>query len=97
MDAYEFLEKVHDRESFFAFVRALIADRDAAVALERESPSGSYAESDAGGWYNTVIETYLSAALNWAQTTGMGLSQGLPEDPSWKSFAVFLYCGKIYE
>ena len=96
MDAFEALEKVHDRESFFAFVRALIADRNASVAQERQVSSSPYS-AHAGGWDNTTIETFLRAALSWAESTGMGVSQGLPEEPSWKAFAVFLYCGKIYE
>jgi hypothetical protein len=37
------------------------------------------------------------AALSWAEDTDMGVDQGLPPEPSWRAFAVFLYCGKIYE
>jgi hypothetical protein len=97
MDADELLEQVHDRESFFEFVRALIADREEAVRRERESPSDPYATTDAGGWANTRIERFLDAALRWAEDTNMGVRQGLPKEPGWKSFAVFLYCGKSYE
>lgn len=79
------------------FVRALIADREAAVALEHKSPNNSRGGPDAGGWYSFTIEAYLDAALSWAEATRMGADQDLPEDPSWKSLAVFLYCGKIYE
>ena len=61
--------------------------------MEPSSPSGP----DAGGWENTTIEDYLESALSWAKFTNMGYSQGLSEEPNWKSFAVFLYCGKIYE
>jgi hypothetical protein len=96
MDLYEALEHVHDRSSFFDFVRALIADREASVAQERQNPSGPYGP-DAGGWENITIEGFLEAALAWAESTSMGVTQGLPEEPSWQAFAVFLYCGKIYE
>lgn len=89
-------DSVHDRESFFAFVRTLIADRQASVATERGAPSNPYGP-DAGGWENVSIESFLEAALAWAESTSMGVSQGLPSEPSWRAFAAFLYCGKIYE
>lgn len=87
---------VHDRESFFAFVAALEADRCASAVAERTRPSNSYGP-DAGGWENVTIESFLEAALAWAKSTGMGESQGLPAAPTWRGFAVFLYSGKIYE
>jgi hypothetical protein len=89
---------VHDLESFFAFVRALIADRAAAVEAEKQKLTPFLGlVQDAGGWYNVTIQAYLEAALGWAEDTGMGESQGLPIAPSWEAFAAFLYCGKIYE
>lgn len=93
-------DAVHDRESFFAFVRALVADREAAVENEKRQPTDPRViglVQDAGGWYNFSIESYLEAALAWAESTGMGESQGLPPGPSWQAFAAFLLCGKIYE
>lgn len=90
------LDAIHDRESFLAFVRALTADRRASVAAEQQAPSSPHGP-DAGGWENVTIEQFLEAALAWAESTGMGVQQGLPAEPSWKSFAVFLYCGKTYE
>lgn len=96
MDLHTLLEQVTDRASFFAFVQALIDDRRDAAEQEKLTPSSPYS-ADAGAWENTTIEHYLDAALAWAKTTNMGTSQGLPEAPSWKAFAVFLYVGKIYE
>ena len=87
---------VHDRDSFFAFVRALVEDREASVTAERNSPSSPYGPA-AGGWENITIEGFLEAALAWAEATSMGFSQGLPYEPTWQSFAAFLNCGKIYE
>lgn len=81
MKLQELLEQVHDRESFFKFVRALIDDRSL----------------NSGEWQNTTVETFLEASLAWAEDTDMGESQGLSKEPSWEAFAVFLYCGKIYE
>ncbi len=48
-------------------------------------------------WENTTIEDFLSAALAWAEDSNMGMTQGLPEEPTWRTFVVFLYSGKIYE
>ena len=87
---------VTDRKSFFDFVRALIEDRRAAAAVERIAPSSPYGP-DAGGRENDTIEMFLEAALAWAESTNMGVRQGLPLEPSWQAFAAFLYCGKIYE
>jgi hypothetical protein len=98
MELHELLEQVQDRESFLRFVAALIQDRKAAVAAEAANPTPFLGLCpDAGGWYNTSIEGYLDAALSWAESTDMGVRQGLSEDPSWQAFAVFLYVGKIYE
>jgi hypothetical protein len=93
-------DTVHDCESFLAFVRALVADREAAVEAEKQNPTDPRVLGlvpDAGGWYNFTVEAYLNASLSWAEDTGMGVSQGLPPEPSWRAFAVFLLCGKIYE
>ena len=60
MDVGDLLEQVHDRESFFAFVRALVADRRAAVSAEQRRPTDPRGPGpDAGGWYNVTIEAYL--------------------------------------
>ena len=87
---------VHDLDSFLAFVAALVEDRETSVAAERVDPSSPYGP-DAGGWENITIESFLFAALRWAESTGMGVRQGLPAGPSWEAFAAFLLCGKVYE
>jgi hypothetical protein len=46
------LEAVTDANSFLAFVRALVADRESAVQRERAQPSSAWGP-DAGGWENT--------------------------------------------
>ena len=95
-DPAELLDQVNDRESFLAFVRALIADRVDEVEKERIQPSSPWGPG-ANGWENGTIETFLDAAVRWAEDSNMGQIQGLPEGASWRAFAVFLYCGKIYE
>ena len=81
----ELLDQVNDRDSFFAFVQALIEDR--------RSPRGPRAH----GWENGTIEDYLDGALRWAIDSEMGQSQGVPQAPSWRMFAEFLQSGKFYE
>jgi hypothetical protein len=87
---------VHDRASFLEFVLALAAERRASVEAEQVAPSSPYGP-DAFGWENTTIERFLEGAWDWATATDMGVSQGLPAEPSWRAFAVFLDCGKSYE
>jgi hypothetical protein len=96
MPLEQLLDQVTDRSSFFIFVSALIADREKEVEEEKHMPTNPYG-GGVTGWENVTIERFLEAALAWAQSTNMGQTQGLPEEPSWKAFAVFLYCGKVYE
>jgi len=94
-DLDKLLDNVKDRESFLVFVKALVADREEAVKLEKENPCSPY-EPDAKGWENTSIEHYLESAVAW--TEGWIDRDGeIPEEPSWNSFARFLYAGKYYE
>ena len=90
------LEAVADATSFLAFVHALVADREAAAARERAQPASPYGP-DAGSWENDRVETFLAAAVRWAESTNIGLAQGLRADNPWRRFAQFLYLGKIYE
>ncbi len=96
MDGSNLLEKVEDAPSFLAFARALAADRSRAAGEEKAAPRSLYGP-DAGGWENTSIESFLDAAISWAEDSDFGLAQGLSPANPWRQFAVFLYCGKIYE
>ncbi len=96
MELHEQIETVADAQSFLAFVRALQLDRVASVAAEAKAGSSAFGP-DAGGWENTSIENFLEAAIAWADATDFGVTQGLAVENPWKRFAVFLYCGKIYE
>jgi hypothetical protein len=86
----ELLGQVKDRESFLAFVLALVEERELAEKIEKEEPE-KYRFSGALGWENGSISSFLSAALACAED-GSHL-----EEASWRGFAEFLYCGKIYE
>ena len=83
---------VHDETSFLAFVAELARDKVRASKMNA-------VESDAPrGWQNQTIAAFLESAVAWAEDSNFGRRQGLPDDASpWRRFAVFLYCGKIYE
>ncbi|MCU6499569.1 hypothetical protein LPN04_17380 [Rugamonas sp. A1-17] len=81
MQLHDRLEAVIDEATFLDFVRALTADR-----LENSQE-----------WENGTIEDFLEAASSWADDSEFGSRQGLSNASPWKKFAVFLYCGKIYE
>lgn len=91
---FEALEAVHDRASFLDFVQLLVDEREQASRLEARSPE-DYRWEGALGWQNTTIEGYLSGALQ-CTLDNEGRNDFLAE-PSWRSLAEFLYCGKIYE
>lgn len=97
MDLEDILENVHSRETFLTFVHALAADKRDESNKEREHPSNPWGPG-ANGWEHDSIESYLEAALAWGESTSAEThTRSLPEEPSWKAFAEFLYCGKIYE
>ena len=85
MDTSGLLAAVNDQASFLAFVRALKTEREQGL-LSRDAE-----------WENDTIESFLGAAIAWAEDSDFGASQGLRDTDPWKKFAVFLYCGKIYE
>lgn len=95
-DSGDRLEQVVDLRSFLVFVGALIDDRVADVAKRRDQPVDPFGRGP-NGWETDTIEDFLDAALRWAEDSDMGQKQGLPETPSWRALAVFLYCSKIYE
>jgi hypothetical protein len=70
-----------------------VRDQDTFLAFVR----ALHADVESGGWEHSTTEAFLEAALAWGESTDMGQELGLPPGPSWRAFAVFLYCGKIYE
>jgi hypothetical protein len=89
-------DKVKDAESFLNFVRELIADREDEARKEQVSPSAPFA-SGANGWENGQIETFLEAAVAWADASNFVEKQNDPAYNPWQQFAQFLHAGKIYE
>ena len=90
MRSIELLVHVKDRESFLAFASALVEERKLAEKMEREEPE-KYRFCGALGWENGSISSFLGAALACVEDGSHF------EEASWRGFAEFLYCGKIYE
>ena len=90
MRSIELLGQVKDRESFLAFAKALVEERELAEKMEIEAPE-KYRLCGALGWENGSISSFLGAALACAEDGSHF------EEASWRGFAEFLYCGKIYE
>lgn len=75
------LDEVKDEKSFLLFVKSLIKDR--------QSPDD---------WESNTIGEFLESSVAWAEDSDFGINQDSDlETNKWKQFAVFLYCGKIYE
>jgi hypothetical protein len=90
----ELLDKVNSRETFLAFVAALVEDRRDADAVEA-SDSQRYRWSGANGWQNGTIVTFLDGALAYAQSPNWPERES--DAPTWRDLAKFLFLGKIYE
>jgi hypothetical protein len=90
------LEAVTDSRSFLDFARVLVADRQDEIRKEQAGASSPYGPG-ANGWENGTIEDFLDAAIRWAEASDFGKRQGVSPDNPWRQFALFLYCGKIYE
>jgi hypothetical protein len=85
-DLFNLCEDVTNEATFLIFVTALKRHRvdvDTGVLPDN--------------WENDSIAAFLGGAISWAEDSEFGRSQGLRADNPWKQFAVFLYCGKIYE
>ena len=88
---HEIVTNVNSKESFLAFVEALAQDRIDEIEKEKIKPSNP---SGAGtnGWQNTTIENFLESVHSFGQD-----SSEIKEEPTWKTFALLLLAGKMYE
>lgn len=85
-DLSDVLERVHDRDSFLAFVNLLRLDL-VDENIRESSPHGP----EANRWQNGSIEAFLEAMLAW------GSSYPIGEEPTWQNFARLLFAGRSYE
>lgn len=96
-DLQKMAESVRDKSSFIEFINALKEDRLEELKREKQSPSSPYGPG-ACGWENVSIEAFLDAMSEWADATSALTNQPMvPADPSWRSFAMILLAGKLYE
>ena len=96
MESRKLIDTVNDEKTFLKFVAELRKDRETEVKAQTATPIDPFGRGPYG-WENHTIEDFLEAAQAWAEDSNFGESQGLKEASPWKKFAVFLYCGKIYE
>lgn len=88
----KYLDEVNDKESFLAFVKALIAERHEACKIEEANPD-RYQLNGALEWNNAGLVDFLDAAVAcWEAVPARG-----PQEASWAVFADFQLCGKMYE
>lgn len=73
-------ERVNDGASVLAFVRLLIKDRVYEVEKKSVSPSSPYGPG-VNGWENGTIESYLDAALRWAEDSALGKEPEAAQNP----------------
>lgn len=84
------LETVSDRDSFVRFTKALAKERELAMRIERNDPT-YYCLDGALGWKNADITSFLYAGLLCLE------SSTEPTEVTWKTFADFLYYGKVFD
>ncbi len=90
-------DRVTDRKSFLEFVKDLADERYRSIEIESHTPSSPYGP-EALGWENTRIDSFLDAAVSWAESAAQDTNSDLASPAElWRWFAIFLYCGKIYE
>ncbi len=96
MSLTEKLENVVDCDTFLEFVKALIEDweADEAEIISKKKLNIYSPAWDNSEWQNGSIGQYLEAASAWAEAIK---EERMPENPTWRTFAEFLYAGKIYE
>jgi hypothetical protein len=95
-ELFEALQSVRDEETFLHFLLAMRDDRQASIALEKQSPSSPYGP-DARGWENTTIERFFETAVRWARDSMNGNPfYRKPENP-WRRCADILHAAKGYE
>jgi hypothetical protein len=90
----DYLDEVHDRDTFIAFVWALIRDREETTERENQAPPEQRGYG-AFGWQNDTIDSFLAAAL--ACLDANETRDDYLREPSWQGFAHFLFGGMIYE
>jgi len=95
LNLYDLIDKVKDQKSFLFFVKALLQDKEEEVS---KNQSLDLCGRGANGWENHTIESFLAAAIAWAEDSDFG-KNNKPElkDNPWQQFANFLLAGKSYE
>lgn len=91
MELHQLLENVNSKQSFLDFVDALRRNRVDELEKEKNRKSSPYGLR-AEGWENRTIESFLDAIHSFGQD-----SNEIKEEPNWRTFALLLMAGKMYE
>jgi hypothetical protein len=89
LDLDDLLENVNSKETFLAFIHALMNDKIAEDKEEKIKPSAPDSDGH-NGWVNQTIPDFLESVHAFGTD-----SDQIKLD--WKSFALLLYAGKFYE
>lgn len=87
----DLIEDVVDLETFLRFARALQAECSADA---RDSPNAVNLTPSKRGWYNNRLDSYLEAAISWADDSSRVRPFAVNH---WKFLADFLLAGKLCE
>ncbi|CAM5640700.1 hypothetical protein MAUB1S_11026 [Mycolicibacterium aubagnense] len=90
------IERVTDLPSFVAFLAALRDDRTDAAAKDRLNPPSPHGPG-AHDWENVSIESFLEAAVGWAEDWKDREDGPLADSNPWRVAARIIYAGKYYE
>jgi hypothetical protein len=88
---HKLYDDVKDEASFITFALALIQDRES-VARFPTTADGFHGE-----WASNSIESFLEAAVAWAEDSNFGARPGPKSTNPWRLFATFLLAGRGYE
>jgi hypothetical protein len=98
MNLNDLANQVTDEKSLINFIEALSKNRKDEIEKAKETISScSQFGSDTGGWENTEIQDYLSAAASWAEDTLNNTESYKRPDNPWTRVAHILLMGKLYE
>ncbi|TXI73761.1 MAG: hypothetical protein E6Q49_03850 [Limnohabitans sp.] len=87
----EALGTVCDEQSFIRFAERMAADAPS------KAKGSVQPWMETGGWENTTLKDFLSAACSWVEDSDFGARPGPKSVNPWQQFAMSLWAGRSYE